>query len=156
MIRHPGRCPLELSSPVVLLRIRPSKPPQQSAHRQCVCFSLVSFDMGAFLALPRAKPDDDTAVERRSISASRNAFSDQCNPQGRDGLAPANCVSFLHLIFDRIGAVGEGFVRAGFDTGIPYALGGQSDDSGGASVSHPRSPNAERSSPGGAYHPDEP
>ena len=29
-------------------------------------------------------------------------------------------------------------------------------DLSGASVSHPRSPNAERSTPGGAYHPAEP
>ena len=46
--------------------LRPWAPPQQSAHRQCVFFSLISFDVGAFLTLPRAKPDD-TAVERRSI-----------------------------------------------------------------------------------------
>jgi hypothetical protein len=31
-------------------------------------------DLGAFLTLPRAKPDD-TAAERRSISASRNALA---------------------------------------------------------------------------------
>jgi len=37
--------------------------------------------------------------------------SDQCNPQGRDGIAPANCESFLYLIFDRIGG-GRGRVRA--------------------------------------------
>src|SRR5580704_8020161 len=43
-------------------------------HRQGVFFSLASFGVGAFLTLPRAKPDD-TAVERRSISASRNALA---------------------------------------------------------------------------------
>ena len=47
-------------------RLRPWGPPQQSAHRQCVFFSLISFDVGAFPTLPRAKPDD-TAAERRSI-----------------------------------------------------------------------------------------
>ena len=50
------------------------RPPQQSAHRQCVFFSLISFDVGAFLTLPGAKPDD-TAVERRSTLASRNALT---------------------------------------------------------------------------------
>src|SRR5258708_16177212 len=55
-------------------RLRPWRPPQQSAHRQCVFFSIVSFDVGAFLTLPRAKPDD-TAAERRSISAFRNALA---------------------------------------------------------------------------------
>ena len=44
----------------------------------------------AFLTLQRAKPDD-TAAERRSISASRNAS--QCNSQGCDGVAPQNCES---------------------------------------------------------------
>src|SRR5580704_9211229 len=43
-------------------------------HRQGVFFSLPSFGLGAFLTLPRAKPDD-TAAERRSISASRNALA---------------------------------------------------------------------------------
>src|SRR4051812_27961377 len=45
---------------------------------------------------------------------------------------------------------------AELDTRTPYAFSGPSGDSGGASVSHPRSPNAERSTPGGAYHPAEP
>ena len=40
--------------------------------------------------------------------------------------------------------------------GSLYAFGKQLGDSGSASVSHPRSPNAERSTPGGAYHPAEP
>jgi hypothetical protein len=55
-------------------RLRPWRPPQQSGHRQGVFFSLPSFGLGAFLTLPRAKPDD-TAAERRSISASRNALA---------------------------------------------------------------------------------
>src|SRR6478672_12841288 len=46
---------------------RPWRPPQQSAHRPCVFFFLPSFGQGAFLTLPRAKPED-TAAERRSIS----------------------------------------------------------------------------------------
>ena len=37
-------------------------------------FSLASFGRAGFLTLPRAKPDD-TAAERRSISASRNALA---------------------------------------------------------------------------------
>jgi hypothetical protein len=55
-------------------RLRPWRPSQQSAHRPCVFFSLPSFGRGAFLTLPGAKPDD-TAAERRSISASRNALA---------------------------------------------------------------------------------
>src|SRR3984893_17829726 len=55
-------------------RLRPWRPPQQSGHRQGVFFSLLSFGLGAFLTLPRAKPDD-TAAERRSISASGNALA---------------------------------------------------------------------------------
>src|SRR5580704_3726299 len=55
-------------------RLRPWRPPQQSGHRQGVFFSLASFGLGAFLTLPRAKPDD-TAEERRSISASGNALA---------------------------------------------------------------------------------
>jgi hypothetical protein len=70
--------------------------------------------------------------------------------------SPPHCESFLHLIFDRIGGGRGRFVRADSDTGIPYAFSGQLEDSGGASVNHPRSPNAERSTPGGAYHPAEP
>lgn len=42
----------------------------------------------------------------------QKCVGDQCNSQGRDGVAPANCESFLHLIFDRIGG-GRGRVRAG-------------------------------------------
>ena len=55
-------------------RLRSWRPPQQSAHRPCVFFSLHFLGRGAFLTLPRAKPDD-TAAERRSISASRNALA---------------------------------------------------------------------------------
>src|SRR5205809_6482487 len=55
-------------------RSRPWRPPQQSAHRQGVLFSLTFFDVGGFLTLPRAKPDDTAAV-RRSTSASRNALA---------------------------------------------------------------------------------
>jgi len=67
-------------------------------------------------------------------------------------IARASCT----LSYTASAAVGEGFVRAGSDTGIPYAFGGQLGDSGGASVSHPRARNAERSMPEGAYHPAEP
>jgi hypothetical protein len=56
--------------------------------------------LGAFLTLPR-KPDD-IAAERRSISASGNAFAINVISQGCDD-APANRESFLYLIFDRIG-----------------------------------------------------
>jgi hypothetical protein len=55
-----------------------------------------------------------------------------------------------------IASAAVGLVRAGSDTRIPYAFSGQMEDSVGASVSHPRSRNAERSTPGGAYHPAEP
>jgi hypothetical protein len=41
----------------------------------------------------------------------QKCVGDQCNPQGRDRIAPANCESFLYLIFDRIGG-GRGRVRA--------------------------------------------
>ena len=156
MNRHPGRRPFELRPPVVLIRIRPSRPPQQSAHRQCVFFSLVSFDVGAFLTLPRAKPDD-TAAERRSISASRNALAInvilKAAMASPPQIARASCTSSSIAL----AAVGEGFMRAGSDTEIPYAFGGQLGDSGGASVSHPRSLGMQKDQlRGGAYHPAEP
>src|SRR2546423_6997239 len=55
-------------------RLRPWRPPQQSCTSSVGIFLLSFFDVGAFLTLPRAKPDD-TAAERRSISASRNALA---------------------------------------------------------------------------------
>jgi hypothetical protein len=55
-------------------RLRPWRPPQRSAHPQGVLFSLPFFDVSGVFTLRRAKPDD-TAAERRSISASRNAFA---------------------------------------------------------------------------------
>src|SRR5882724_6991343 len=136
-------------------RLRPWRPPQRSAHRQGVSFSLTFFDVGGFLTLPRAKPDD-TAAERRSTSASRNALAInvilKAAMASPPQIARASCTSSSVAS----AAVGEGFVRAGSDTGMPYAFSGRLEDSGGASVSHPRSPNAERSTPGGAYHPAEP
>src|SRR3984893_16957914 len=114
-------------------RLRPWRPPQQSGHRQCVFFSLISFDVGAFLTLPRAKPDD-TAVERRSISASRNALAInvilKAAMASPPQIARASCTSSSIAL----AAVGEGFVQAGSDTGIPYAFGGQFGGSGGSSV----------------------
>src|SRR5208283_2261265 len=59
-------------------RLRPWRPPQQFAHGQYVFFSLASCGAGAFLTLPRGKPDH-TAAERRSISAFQNCFGDQRN-----------------------------------------------------------------------------
>ena len=90
---------------------------------------LASFGVGAFLTLPRAKPDDTTARDGLSrLPEMRRRWI------VRDGVAPANCESFLHLIFDRIGSGREGFARAGSDTGIPYAFTGQLEGSSGASV----------------------
>jgi hypothetical protein len=66
---------------------RPAKPIKLTTRR------------GAFLTLPRAKPDD-TAVERRSISASGNALA--INVILKAAMtSPQNCESFLYLIFDR-------------------------------------------------------
>jgi hypothetical protein len=79
-------------------RLRPWRPPQQSGHRQCVFFSLPAFGLGAFLTLPRTKPDD-TAAERRSISASRNALA--INVILKAAMAPPP--KLRELIFDRIG-----------------------------------------------------
>ena len=42
----------------------------------------------------------------------RKCVGDQCNSQCCYGVAPANCESFLHLIFDRIGGDGRGSVCA--------------------------------------------
>src|SRR4051812_17950732 len=101
-------------------RLRPWWPPQQSAHRQGVLFSLAFFDVGAFLTLPRAKPDD-TAAERRSTSASRNALAInvilKAAMASPPQIARASCTSSSIA-----SAVGEGFVRAGSDTRMPYAF----------------------------------
>src|SRR4051812_22503692 len=135
-------------------RLRPWWPPQQSAHRQCVLFSLAFFDVGAFLTLPRANPDD-TAAERRSTSASRNALAInvilKAAMASPPQIARASCTSSSIAS----AAIGEGFVRAGSDTGMPYAFRGRLDDSG-AWEGHPPSRNEERSTPGGAYPPAEP
>src|SRR3981189_1870455 len=102
-------------------RLRPWRSPQQSAHRQCVLFSLAFFDVGAFPTLPRAKPDD-TAAERRSISASRNALAINVILKAAMAsplqIARASCPSSSIAS----AAVGEGFVRAGSDTWMPYAF----------------------------------
>src|SRR3984957_2410247 len=91
-------------------RLRPWRPPQQSGHRQGVFFSLPSFGLGAFLTLPRAKPDD-TAAERRSISASRNALAInvilKAAMASPPQIARASCTSSSIAL----AAVGEGFVR---------------------------------------------
>ena len=140
MNRHPGRCPFELRPPVVLMGIRPSRPPQQSAHRQCVFFSLISFDVGAFLTLPRAKPDN-TAAERRSISAFRNALAInvilKAATASRSQIARTSCTSSSIAL----AAVGEGFVRGGSDMAIPYAFGGQLGSSLGRIDSRPQDEN---------------
>jgi len=64
------------------------------------------------------KPDD-TAVERRSISASRNALAInvilKAAMASPPQIARASCTSSSIAL----AAVGEGFVRAGSDTGIP-------------------------------------
>jgi hypothetical protein len=128
-------------------RLRPWRPPQQSGHRQCVFFSLPAFGLGAFLTLPRTKPDD-TAAERRSISASRNALILEAAMASPPQIARAS------FIFDRIGG-GRGSVCA---TGHCFDAFFRSELTEGAHAgrySHPRSPNAERSTPGGAYHPPE-
>src|SRR5260370_14615742 len=134
-------------------RLRPWRLPQQSAHRQCVFFCLVSFDAGAFLTLPRAKPDD-TAAERRSISASRNALAInvilKAAMASPPQIARASCTSSSIAL----AAVGEGLLQAGSDTVIPYS--GQLGDSGRPSVCHPRSPHAGKSTPRAAYHPENP
>src|SRR5580704_4083809 len=60
-------------------------------------FLLSFFRWGGFLTLPRAKPED---IAEEAIDLSfQKCIGDQCN-----GVAPANCESVLHLIFDRIGA----------------------------------------------------
>ena len=53
------------------------------------------------MTLPRAKPDD-IAGEAIDLSFQK-CGGDLCNSQGCDGVAPANCESFLHLIFEHIG-----------------------------------------------------
>src|SRR6478672_13045348 len=99
---------------------RPWRPPQQSAHRPCVFFFLPSFGQGAFLTLPRAKPED-TAAERRSISASGNALAInvilEAAMASPPQIAKASCTSSSIAS----AAVGDAFVRAGSDTGMPYA-----------------------------------
>ena len=67
-------------------------------------------------------------------------------------VAPANCESFLHLIFDRIGGGRESVcaTRHCFDDFRSKLTGGHAER-----YSQPRSSNAERSTPGGAYHPGE-
>src|ERR1700704_6406 len=102
-------------------RLRPRRPPQQSAHRQGVLFSLTFFDVGGFLTLPRAKPDD-TAAERPSISASRNALAInvilKAAMASPPQIARASCTSSSIAS----AAVRHGFVRASSDTGMPYAF----------------------------------
>ena len=46
----------------------------------------------------------------------QKCVGDQCNSQGCDGVAPANCESFLDLIFDRIGRPAFELLTR-FDTG---------------------------------------
>src|SRR6266446_1018390 len=64
-------------------RPRPWRPPQQSAHRQCVFFSLVFFDVGAFLTLPRANAGSEHSfIENSRILAQPSLRG----PDDRDGL----------------------------------------------------------------------
>jgi hypothetical protein len=49
---------------------------------------------------------------RSDVLGFQKCVGDQFNSQGRNGVAAANCESFLHLIFDRIGGAGA-MVRAG-------------------------------------------
>ena len=76
----------------------------------------------------------DTAAERRSISASRNALAInvilKAAMASPPQIARASCTSSSIAS----AAVGEGFARAGSDTGIPYAFTGQLEGSSGASV----------------------
>ena len=73
-------------------------------------FLLSFFRWGGFLTLPRAKPDD-IAGEAIDLSFQK-CIGNQRDSHGCDGVAPANCESFLHLIFDRIGGDGRGSVCA--------------------------------------------
>ena len=52
-----------------------------------------------------------TPRQRDDRSQLPECVGDQCNSQGCDGVVAANCESFLHLIFDRIGG-GRGSVCA--------------------------------------------
>ena len=67
-------------------------------------------------------------------------------------VAFANCENFVHLIFDRIGGGRGSICAAGhcFDDFRSKLTGGYAQR-----YSQPRSSNAERSTPGGAYHPPE-
>src|SRR6476661_7765803 len=132
-------------------RLRLWRPPQQSGHRQGVFFSLPSFGLGAFLTLPRAKPDD-TAAERRSISASRNALA--INVILKAAMASPPQIASAHLRSHRR--------RSGIDlrnrfTALTRFF--RSEQTGGGHArrySHPRFPNAERSTPGGhTIHPSD-
>jgi hypothetical protein len=58
-----------------------------------------------------AREADDTAAERRSISASGKALAINVILKAAMASPPANCESFLHLISDRIGGVGDLFVQ---------------------------------------------
>src|ERR1700726_2291295 len=69
---------------------------------------LISFDLGAFLTLPRAKPDD-TATERRSISASRNALA--INVILKAAMASSPQIARASFTFEHIGR-GRGSVCA--------------------------------------------
>jgi hypothetical protein len=91
-------------------RLRPWRPPQQSANRPCLFFSLASF--GRLSNLATSEPDG-TAAERRSISASRNALAANVILKAARASRPQNCESFLRLIFDHIGG----------DWGSVYATG---------------------------------
>ena len=110
-------------------------------------FLLSFFRQGAFLTSPRAK-SDDTAVERRSIPASRNALA--INVILKAAMASPPQIASAHLRSHRR--------RSGIDlrnrfTALTRFF--RSEQTGGGHArrySHPRFPNAERSTPGGAYH----
>jgi hypothetical protein len=67
---------------------------------------------------------------------------------------PRKLRSFPYLIFDRIGGGRESVCATGhcFDAFFRSEL---TEGAHAERYSHPRSPNAERSTPGGAYHPPE-
>jgi hypothetical protein len=94
---------------------------------------------------PEPSVEATVALSRRRLIERTIASETSMSPQ-------QNCDSFLHLIFDRIGG-GRGSVRA---TGHCFDAIFRSELTEGRAhagrYSHPRSPNAERSIPGGAYH----
>jgi hypothetical protein len=109
MNRHPGRCSFELRPPVILITYTAIEASSAVCASSVRLFLLHLF-RHTFLTLPRAKPDD-SAVERRSISASRNALAInvilKAAMASPPQIAGASCTSSS----TELAAVGEGFVR---------------------------------------------